>query len=70
MAEHQPAVVYLAYPNNPDRQPVRRGRHGRDRARGPAARSAGDLVVVDEAYQPFAQDTAGCRACAISITFW
>lgn len=54
MAEHQPAVIYLAYPNNPtgnlfdaaDMDAIIRA------ARGPVCQS---LVVVDEAYQPFAQ---------------
>lgn len=54
MAEHQPAIVYLAYPNNPtgnlfdeaDMEAIVKA------AKGPVSRS---LVVVDEAYQPFAQ---------------
>ena len=54
MAAHQPAVIYLAYPNNPtgnlfdaaDMDAIIRA------ARGPVCQS---LVVVDEAYQPFAQ---------------
>ncbi|MDE2204471.1 MAG: histidinol-phosphate transaminase [Burkholderiaceae bacterium] len=54
MAQHQPAVIYLAYPNNPtgnlfdaaDMEAIVRA------ARGPVCQS---LVVVDEAYQPFAQ---------------
>ncbi|CAJ0820935.1 Histidinol-phosphate aminotransferase 2 [Ralstonia wenshanensis] len=54
MTEHQPAVIYLAYPNNPtgnlfdaaDMDAIIRA------ARGPVCQS---LVVVDEAYQPFAQ---------------
>lgn len=56
MAEHQPAIVYLAYPNNPtgnlfdaaDMEAIVRA------AQGEVCQS---LVVVDEAYQPFAQDT-------------
>ncbi|WP_020202046.1 MULTISPECIES: histidinol-phosphate transaminase [Cupriavidus] len=56
MAEHQPAVVYLAYPNNPtgnafdaaDMEAIVRA------AQGEVSHS---LVVVDEAYQPFAHDT-------------
>lgn len=50
IAQHQPAIVYLAYPNNPTAnlwdaeamaQVVR------------AAGEAGSIVVIDEAYQPF-----------------
>lgn len=56
MAEHQPAIVYLAYPNNPtgnlfdaqDMEAIVRA------AQGEVCHS---LVVVDEAYQPFAQET-------------
>ena len=50
IAEHQPSIVYLAYPNNPTANlwddaaieaiVVAQGRHG-------------GLVVMDEAYQPF-----------------
>ncbi len=54
MAEHQPAIIYLAYPNNPtgnlfdaaDMEAIVRA------AQGEVCNS---LVVVDEAYQPFAQ---------------
>lgn len=50
IAEHKPAVIYLAYPNNPtgtlypdaDIERVIAG-------------AKGSLVVIDEAYQPFAQ---------------
>jgi histidinol-phosphate aminotransferase len=50
IAEHQPALVYLAYPNNPtgtlyDAADVERI----------IAAARHSLVVVDEAYQPFAQ---------------
>ena len=50
IGQHQPAIVYLAYPNNPTAnlwdaaamaQVVR------------AAGEAGSIVVIDEAYQPF-----------------
>jgi len=46
--EHQPALIYLAYPNNPtgtlwDAAVIER-----------LARAAPGLVVMDEAYQPFA----------------
>ncbi len=48
MAEHQPAIVYIAYPNNPtanlfDDAIVER-----------LIEAAPGLVVIDEAYQPFA----------------
>lgn len=48
MAEHQPAIVYIAYPNNPtanlfDDAIVER-----------IVEAAPGLVVIDEAYQPFA----------------
>ena len=51
IVEHDPAVVWLAWPNNPSgnlwpRDDVRR-----------LLRRAGGLVVVDEAYQPFAGDS-------------
>ncbi|NVO07571.1 MAG: histidinol-phosphate transaminase, partial [Rhodoferax sp.] len=50
IAQHQPALVFLAYPNNPtanlwDAQAMD--------AVVTAAGEAGSLVVVDEAYQPF-----------------
>ncbi|WP_354681503.1 histidinol-phosphate transaminase [Cupriavidus plantarum] len=56
MAEEQPAIIYLAYPNNPtgnlfdaeDMEVIVRA------ANGDVCNS---LVVVDEAYQPFAQDS-------------
>jgi len=54
IAQHQPALVYLAYPNNPtanlwDAQVMRRliAQVG----------AYGGLVVVDEAYQPFSSGT-------------
>jgi histidinol-phosphate aminotransferase len=48
---HQPAVVFLAYPNNPtgnlfDREAIKA-----------VVSSAPGLVVLDEAYAPFADDT-------------
>ncbi|MGN6669242.1 MAG: histidinol-phosphate transaminase [Trinickia sp.] len=50
IAEHKPAIIYLAYPNNPtgtlypdaDIERIIAG-------------ARGSLVVIDEAYQPFAQ---------------
>ncbi len=54
IAQHRPAITYLAYPNNPtatlwpqaDMQAVI-----------DAAAQVGGIVVVDEAYQPFASRT-------------
>lgn len=51
IAEHQPAVVFLAYPNNPtgnlwDVEDIEA-----------IAQAAPGLVVIDEAYQPFAGAT-------------
>jgi histidinol-phosphate aminotransferase len=49
--EHRPAVVFIAYPNNPTGNLF-------DRAGIEAIlRAAPGLVVIDEAYLPFAQDT-------------
>ena len=54
IAKHQPALVYLAYPNNPtanlwDAEAMA--------AVVAAAAASGSLVVVDEAYQPFSSHT-------------
>jgi histidinol-phosphate aminotransferase len=51
IAEHQPAIVWIAYPNNPtgnvfDRLGIER-----------IIAAAPGLVVLDEAYQPFALDS-------------
>ena len=51
IAEHQPAITYLAYPNNPtanlwDDEAIENIIH--------AVGQQGGLVVMDEAYQPFA----------------
>jgi len=57
MAEHRPALVYLAYPNNPtgnlwDAAVIER-----------IVQAAPGLVVMDEAYQPFAaRDSMGLLA--------
>lgn len=48
MAEHQPALVYLAYPNNPTANLFD------DAAMERIVEAAPGLVVIDEAYQPFA----------------
>ncbi len=47
--EHQPAITYLAYPNNPT------GNLFDASAIEAILRASRGLVVVDEAYQPFAQ---------------
>jgi histidinol-phosphate aminotransferase len=59
IAEHQPAIVYLAYPNNPtgtlyDDADIERIIAAADKS----------LVVIDEAYQPFAQQSWLPRADA------
>jgi histidinol-phosphate aminotransferase len=46
--QHQPALVYLAYPNNPT------GNLWSDEAIDRIIQAAPGLVVMDEAYQPFA----------------
>lgn len=51
MAKHRPALVWIAYPNNPTGSPFR----AEDVAR--IVRAAPGLVVIDEAYQPFAADS-------------
>ena len=53
IAEHQPAVTYLAYPNNPT------GTLFDAAAMEDIIRAVGNsgIVVVDEAYQPFASDS-------------
>jgi histidinol-phosphate aminotransferase len=49
--QHQPAVVYLAYPNNPT------GNCFNNQDIEEILSTAPGLVVLDEAYQPFAIDT-------------
>jgi histidinol-phosphate aminotransferase len=51
IAEHQPAVVFIAHPNNPTGNLFERA------VVDEVIRTAPGLVVVDEAYLPFAQDT-------------
>lgn len=51
IARHQPAVLFLAYPNNPT------GNCWSDADIGELIRLAPGLVVVDEAYEPFARRT-------------
>jgi len=51
IARHRPAVVYLAYPNNPT------GNCFDDVAIDALLRAAPGVVVLDEAYQPFALDS-------------
>ncbi|HTH73793.1 MAG TPA: histidinol-phosphate transaminase [Trinickia sp.] len=52
IAEHKPAIIYLAYPNNPTGTLY----PDADIERIIAA-AASSLVVIDEAYQPFAQQS-------------
>ena len=47
MAEHQPAIIYLAYPNNPT------ANLWDDAVIEKIINAAPGLVVIDEAYQPF-----------------
>ena len=54
IAEHQPAIVYLAYPNNPTANLWNADSMARVIA---AAGAVGSLVVLDEAYQPFSSRT-------------
>lgn len=49
IAEHRPSVVYLAYPNNPT------GNSFDDATIEAILRASTGVVVVDEAYQPFAE---------------
>jgi len=51
IAEHRPAVIFLAHPNNPTGNLFERA------AIEAVLAAAPGLVVVDEAYLPFAQDT-------------
>jgi histidinol dehydrogenase len=51
IAKHQPALVYLAYPNNPT------GNCWDDADMTAIVEAAPGIVVIDEAYQPFAVDT-------------
>ena len=54
IALHQPAIVYLAYPNNPTANLW----DAADMARVVAAAAeAGSIVAIDEAYQPFSSRT-------------
>ncbi|GAB6847452.1 histidinol-phosphate transaminase [Paraburkholderia kururiensis] len=59
IAEHQPAVVWLAYPNNPTGTLFNDGEMERI-----IAAATKSLVVIDEAYQPFAQHSWMPRAAA------
>ena len=54
IAQHQPAVVYLAYPNNPTANLWDQAALAQVVL---SAREAGSLVVMDEAYQPFSSHT-------------
>lgn len=54
IAETQPAIVYLAYPNNPTANLWAEADMVRVVA---AAQAAGSIVAIDEAYQPFSSRT-------------
>ena len=54
IAQRQPAIVYLAYPNNPTANLWDAGDMATVIA---AAQQAGSIVAVDEAYQPFSSRT-------------
>ena len=54
IAQHQPAIVYLAYPNNPTANLWDVSDMARVVA---AAGAAGSIVAIDEAYQPFSSRT-------------
>ena len=54
IAQHQPAITYIAYPNNPTATLWDEGAVQRIID---AAGAQGGLVVMDEAYQPFASRT-------------
>jgi histidinol-phosphate aminotransferase len=51
LAEHQPAVVFIDYPNNPS------GKLFSEEAIAQIIAAAPGLVVIDEAYNPFARKT-------------
>ena len=51
LAEHQPAVVFIDYPNNPS------GKLFSEEAIAQIIATAPGLVVIDEAYNPFARKT-------------
>ena len=54
IADQKPAIVYLAYPNNPTANLWDAGDMAQVIA---AARTAGSIVAIDEAYQPFSSRT-------------
>jgi histidinol-phosphate aminotransferase len=54
IAEHKPAITYLAYPNNPTANLWDEGAMAQIIA---AVGEIGGLVVLDEAYQPFSSKT-------------
>jgi histidinol-phosphate aminotransferase len=54
ISDQKPAIVYLAYPNNPTANLWDAGDMALVIA---AARSAGSIVAIDEAYQPFSSRT-------------
>jgi histidinol-phosphate aminotransferase len=54
IAEHRPAITYIAYPNNPTATLWDEGAVQRI---SDAVAAVGGIVVMDEAYQPFASRT-------------
>jgi histidinol-phosphate aminotransferase len=54
ISDQKPAIVYLAYPNNPTANLWDAGDMAQVVA---AARTAGSIVAIDEAYQPFSSRT-------------
>jgi histidinol-phosphate aminotransferase len=54
IAQHEPAIVYLAYPNNPTANLWDAGAMARIIE---AAGAVGSIVAIDEAYQPFSSRT-------------
>jgi histidinol-phosphate aminotransferase len=54
IAQHQPAITYLAYPNNPT---ATLWDEGDIQTIADAVAAQGGLLVMDEAYQPFASRT-------------
>ena len=60
IAEHRPAVIYIAYPNNPT------AKLWNDRTIDRIIDAAPGLVVIDEAYQPFSSRTYAGRIAQYS----
>ena len=60
--------IYIAYPNNPTAQPVRR--RGRSTQIVAAVGAQHGLVVIDEAYQPFASAHLDAAPAPATSTCW